>query len=403
MITRVQNNRPTILLESLESRRLMSGGTLDSTFGTQGVFTLPDTSPVSPIAVQKDGKMLLVTTASQNQIRRLRVGGGTDKTYAINGTTTLPFAIHAMAVEGDGKLVVAGIAINEGGTGTPYQMVVARLTTSGKFDPTFGRKGVFALAANSGSEGESIAMRAGKIAISGRINGEDPVVVVLNLDGTADTTFSGDGVQTLGTGERATDVSIGKDSSITTLLAITGGGGFRTARVTASGAFDSTYSGDGISSLVKLAGPSRFINGDGSMIVAGLDETRNIPVLARITSRGKLDSSFGNAGFQDLSTRKDLFPSATLQSPNGTRYIYGAVGSASSLSTEHIFLARLTTDYHVDTNFATQGFLTISPHVEDSAFSADFTPQGDKLILAGGAYSKTSFRGFSSELIRVIL
>src|SRR5262249_17383591 len=147
----------------------------------------------------------------------------------------------------------------------------------------------------------------------------------------------------LGTGESVTALSIAKNGSITALLPIVGASGFRTARVTATGLFDTTYSGDGISPLIKsFEAPSGLFNGDGSILVAGLDETKGTPRLTRIPNRGTLDQSFGQSGFQSLSTRKDLFPAAIIQSPNGSRYLYGQVGSLAALDAQHIFISKLT-------------------------------------------------------------
>ena len=342
--------------------------------------------------------------ATERGIRRLRVGGGTDRSYSGNGIAILPVTPHAIALQNNGKLVVAGLEVVKDHSQTVTRLAVARLTEDGQLDSSFGNSGFFVLNGYSNADGGSISLRANRIIIGGDSNSNvDGLIVALKLDGTLDPTFANGGVLSLPKAGVAHDPAIAKDGSISAVLALQEGGA-RTVRVTSSGQLDTRYSADGLSPLVKFNYQSRFVDDDGSLIVVGwVGFTQTALTLARITSRGEIDRSFGESGYEKIASQN--VPSASgigIQSENGDRYIFGATGDTTA-DTGHLFVAKLTADDALDTSFGTDGFFTASPHSGDLVNSATFVPQGDKLVLAASAVTDASVTGFSAELIRVLL
>src|SRR2546423_15557297 len=131
--------------------RYNTNGTLDPNFGTGGEVTIGGTNagPAFAVAIQTDGKIL---TAAPGNLRlkvfRFNTNGSPDTTFGSNGAATiqaaglfLPPASEGLALQSNGRILVA--------TGR----VVARLLTNGQLDSTFGLNGA---AATVG--GESIVL-----------------------------------------------------------------------------------------------------------------------------------------------------------------------------------------------------------------------------------------------------
>src|ERR671931_2490248 len=70
---------------------------------------------------------------------------------------------YALAIQRDGKLVVAGRSVGGG-----WRFALARYTTRGRLDPTFGRGGAILTALGSGSYASALAIQPdGKLVPSG--------------------------------------------------------------------------------------------------------------------------------------------------------------------------------------------------------------------------------------------
>jgi len=136
-------------MESLEDRTLMAGG-LDSAFGGTGyVFTdLPANYQDSPVrsVLQSDGKLVAAGTTFDPVLGRNVVGlarygtnGRFDPTFGFRGLTTTDLGAKASAtdvrLQADGKIVVVGNV--EVGPGT-NDMFLVRYTASGVIDTSFG-------------------------------------------------------------------------------------------------------------------------------------------------------------------------------------------------------------------------------------------------------------------------
>ena len=374
---------------------MLFNGELDPTFGAGGIYEFPDELNPSAIAVDANGKLLV---AELGLVWRRRSGGGIDRTYNNGrGAVGLNMSIATIELQKDGKALVAGMSLGN--------FAVARLTKEGELDRTFGENGYFSLPGYPDSRGEHFSLRSGRIAISGSTNITDGLLVMLDIDGKLDKTFSQDGIATFGNEVISKDVSIGRNGAVTVVLDIQKGAGARVMRMTKSGELDERFSEDGISPLIKsMTYADRFVATDGSVIVAGINVSNEAPLLARITRFGKIDRSFGESGYQILST-PSIVSMGGLQSADGKHYLFGSTGSnlEDTGNDEHIYLARLTVDGRLDELFGEAGVITISPHYQEHPYGAAFTKQSDKLIILGGSFTTGLFSGLKGILARVIL
>src|SRR5207302_3372849 len=132
-IATMQNGQQTGLL------RYNTDGTLDASFGTGGKVLIGATNagPAFAVAIQTDRKVLAAAPANLRlTVFRFNTNGSVDNTFGNNGSVAiqaaglfLPSASGGIALQSDGKILVASARI------------VARLLTNGQLDSTFGSNG----------------------------------------------------------------------------------------------------------------------------------------------------------------------------------------------------------------------------------------------------------------------
>ncbi|NDD59024.1 MAG: hypothetical protein EBZ47_07240 [Chlamydiae bacterium] len=135
--------------------RYTTVGALDTVFGTNGkVVTTIGTaksSRINALAIDGNGK-IVVAGYSRNSdddsrfaLARYTTEGALDTTFGTNGkvVTTIENnkydSIKALAIDGDGKIVVGGYSVVP--AAGLYQFALARYTTTGSLDTTFGVNG----------------------------------------------------------------------------------------------------------------------------------------------------------------------------------------------------------------------------------------------------------------------
>lgn len=203
--------------------RFAPNGVLDASFGAAGVLSLPASlgirslSPID-VALQTDGKILIWASAFDSTdstwsatLTRVNPDGTADTTFGSDGTLALDYRADAMALQADGKILVAG---SEDGVA-----VLTRVNADGSVDSQFGNDGSVALPfAGDGFSIADMTLRAdGKVLLAGNLNttadGSVLALVQLNTDGSLDTTFGNpnDGYQHL-VGSTSADVLIGTAS-----------------------------------------------------------------------------------------------------------------------------------------------------------------------------------------------
>ena len=133
--------------------RYMPDGSLDSTFGNDGVVvTLGGRSDqVTDLEVLPDGRLILAGDArgydpydAEFRIARYLASGQIDSSFGTGGIVLLRFPgtwfsnLESVAVQADGKLVAGGRAEYN----THAQFALARFLENGSLDPSFGNQGL---------------------------------------------------------------------------------------------------------------------------------------------------------------------------------------------------------------------------------------------------------------------
>jgi uncharacterized delta-60 repeat protein len=188
-----------IIILLFTTSALAAGGTLDSSFGANGIVTtqfngLP--SSASEVILQPDGKIITLGTIklsdeqSEKIITRYNSNGTIDNTFGVNGSTLVEvelFSGSKIALQPDGKLIVGGQS------GSAFAVV--RYNSNGTLDASFGTNGmgIYSLWYSEISQyiSDMAIQSDGKIVIVGDItvgqsNYDDIVFARFNSDGTKD-------------------------------------------------------------------------------------------------------------------------------------------------------------------------------------------------------------------------
>lgn len=382
--------------------RAASPGALDNTFSNDGkvVTGNPFDDDASDVTVQTDGKIVVVGRVNSSGsggaafdflLLRYNADGTLDTTFDTDGIVTTDFGTidtaTAVAIQADGKIVVAGISDPVGAVASDF--AVARYNPNGSLDTTFDTDGKVTTDFNALIDNPSgVAIQSdGKIVVGGSvvIAGIDFGLVRYNTNGSLDTTFSGDGKFILDAGGNndCTDIKLQSDGKIIGVgVSLSDYGVYR---VNANGTADTTFSGDGIatadfSALDQAAAVE--IQSDGKIVAAGNSDGTLTASMARFTTTGALDTTFDTDGkilFDFDPTSNDGFEDIVLQS-NGQ--ILG--GFSTPLS--GINVARIDADGSLDTSFGYgNGVASVDvPRTQASRTSA-IALKGDKIIVAGEA------------------
>jgi uncharacterized delta-60 repeat protein len=227
---------------------------------------------------------------------------------------------QAVAIQRDGKIVIAGSWCGFGAGCNTGTFAIARFNPDGSLDSAFGSGGRTLVAFPNGSaEAAGVAIQSdGKIVAAGWRNDDDGVsdadfaLVRLEPDGDLDPSFSGDGkvMTTFGGSDRGAAVAIQGNGKIVVAGDTTGCGDidFALARYNTDGSLDSTFSGDGRvctgfgewewANAIAIQTDGEIVAGGSSYdsIPCGFDGCYRDFALARYNPNGSLDTTFSGDG-----------------------------------------------------------------------------------------------------------
>jgi uncharacterized delta-60 repeat protein len=354
------------LIETLENRRLLSAGDLDTTFGNGGkILNLPNIDArgdINDTAIQADNRIVASFAPFQQSafgVRRYFNNGTLDTSFGSGGTALIdlppgdvftPGALSTtIAMQGDGKIIVGG-RWND-------QFALVRLTSSGKLDTTFSGDGIATTDFGNGPSGgirDLVVQPDGKIVAVGSSNG---VIAMARYttSGNLDTTFDGDGkvlTNLSGSGEHMNVVALQSDGKILTAgAALPSGPQAAVSRYTTSGQLDTTFDGDGtriISSTGELQ--AMLLQSDGKIVAMSAGQ------VLRLNNNGSTDSSFGIGGTFTVPAfsggRDDL---NGLGFRGDGKIILGGTQAYYDRSYNQGILLRLNSNGTLDSGFGTDG------------------------------------------------
>jgi uncharacterized delta-60 repeat protein len=320
--------------------RYTSSGALDSTFGNAGVVvtTLSSESDGgNAVALQPDGKIVVTgSSASRVAVLRYTQSGALDSTFGSGGfvTTAIPDGSgNAVALQPDGKIVVAGRTFASTFDGN---FAVLRYNSSGVLDSSFGSAGITTTSfGNFGDFASQVAIQPdGKVLVCGyRSNGStyEWALARYTSSGALDSTFGTGGKVTIATNS-ATGAQCGMALAsggkivLTGLRLINNIADFTVLRLTSSGALDATFGSGGIASLGSGVGMAVALQSDGKIVAAGFDDSGKT-VVVRVSASGIPDATFGTAGVTRSSPAATAFGNGLAFQPDGKIVVAGASGS----------------------------------------------------------------------------
>lgn len=416
-------------------------GTLDLTFGTDGIVltnllssTNPDTvDQANSLLIQPDGKLVVVgqtdTESSTPSLAILRYNsdGSLDTTFAVDGVATTDVSTvsdgfdtaRSVVLQPNGKLVVAG------DTFVPFPstfFVLARYNANGSLDNSFSSDGVVVTNTSPPSQLDGHSLDTlllqpnGKLVAVGTTNLADfgdqfstIGLVRYNANGSLDTSFSTDGIVTndavggyvrysVGGAVLQPDgkIVVGADARSGPLDDY-GPRDFLAVRYNSDGSLDTSF-GSGGSAIANFTGAglldssvnSVVRQADGKILLVGQATNRTGVygavdfAIARYNANGTLDTSFGTNGkvLTDFSNGFDIAKSAVLQ-PDGKLLVVGNTAADPFFDQSDIVVARYNLDGSLDPTFGNSGktIIDITNYLD---FGNSITLQADgKIVLAG--------------------
>ncbi len=369
------------------------------------------------VVIQPDGK---IVSAGRSRVGnrynfsliRHNPNGTLDSTFGTDGTQITKIGmgdtsseIRAVALQSDGKIVVAGQFYDANNVNLSlYYFAVARYNSNGMLDTSFDGDGIKVLQTQfESNDAYDVAVQPdGKIVVAGNndtLEGPqssyDFGIVRLNSDGSPDSTFDGDGVVT-------TDLGSGIDTAYSIVLQpdgkiLAGGSGgnsnltFALVRYNSNGSLDSTFGSNGITltAVGNSISEARSITlqTDGKIVAGGFARigTQNDFAVVRYNSNGTLDTAFGNNGKVSTpisSNSNDSISALVIQSDGKIV----AVGTTILASNSNLALTRYTQNGFLDVSFDGDGIVTTDylsyGNTGETATAAALQTDG-KLIVVG--------------------
>lgn len=320
---------------------LSTPGDLDTTFnGTGKVITALGSGDNfgETVAIQPDGKILVGGYSNAGSyfifaLLRYNSDGSLDTNFNGAGYVTTGFGTvndnaESIAVQSDGKIVLAGYTHN----GSDDDFALVRYTSAGALDTTFNGTGKVTTAIGSDHDiAWSVALQSdNKIVAAGysKNSTDNDFAVVRYTDaGALDTSFGTGGkvITPIGPGDdNGLSVAMQSDGKIVVAGHSYSGSKYDVAvvRYDSAGTLDTSFNGSGkVTTTVGTemdAGQSVAIQSDGKIVVAGYSNTSSKSSFAilRYNSDGSLETTFNSSGkfTTDIGTGEDVANSVAIQS-----------------------------------------------------------------------------------------
>jgi uncharacterized delta-60 repeat protein len=370
--------------------RVLPDGSLDETFGGEGgrSFGFGGYEVARGVVAQPDGRIVAAGVADGDfLVTRLLAHGSPDATFGQGGTRKLDFGGYwdeatAIARQADGRLVVAGHTFTDGGNG----LAVGRLTANGTPDATFDGDGLRMLDFPGYDYAYAVLVQPdGRIVLAGQGGeGSDFAITRLNADGSLDTSFGDGGRVTvdLGAWDVAMAVARQADGGLVLAGQTSAGSDVAVVRLTAGGAPDPTFDGDGRKTFGYAgddAARAVMVQPDGRIVVAGYGGPDTTLAVTRLGPDGAFDTTFDQDGSRGVDFGGYEFGTGAVLQRNGRIVVAGHTSTGGGDTA----VARLNPDGTPDTTFSLDGRATFD-HAGglDQANAIALQPNG-RLVLAG--------------------
>lgn len=348
-------------------------------------------------------------------LARYLPNGDLDPTFGDNGKITAAFpnlslSANDLSLLPNGKILVCGGAWSD----SEEYFLLGRFNADGAPDTGFDGDGIVLTKVGIASEyGDKMAMQAdGKIVVAGYANlgGYAGFAVVrYHPNGALDDSFGdGDGIVTVPVGESysgAKEVAIQPDGKIVAAGYAVANGyeDFAAIRFYANGAVDPSFSADG-KLIVSLSDKNDRAGGlvlqpDGKVLMAGqaghASDDSKFGVV-RLNANGTPDNGFGDGGTVLFNINNQFESASAMVVHSDGKILIGGCSQQNTTGT-YIYdftLVRLTANGQPDHTFGNNGIATLATS-PSSDFIYDLALQSDGKIIAAGRAQTGDFGTFS--------
>ncbi len=376
--------------------------TPDNLFGTGGAVTIDIDSVydnIRSILVQDDGQILVAGQLQGNPypdsivVVRLNTDGTLDNTFGINGVASastpdpLMAEVHDMAIQTDGQILTCGTGMEQGSQPC-FSMI--RFNENGTVDSAFGEHGIVTTEfTDKWAKATSIHVYDnGAVLLGGNAHPEtsdlaDFALAKYHQNGIIDSSFGNNGTVLTDFGlyrnDQLTATWVFEDGRI--LAAGHSSGKVGMAKYLSNGTLDTSFGDSGLVVFSDLLNNGIFVSDvevidNGNILIGGTTNVGGSSVftLFKFHSNGSIDTSYGMSGVERLGWT-GTHNLTDLQVFNSEIY---AGGIYNDITDRYFLLAKLNSDGTYNTSFGTDG-LAIGVHGGANAIA--FQPNGKLLSL----------------------
>jgi len=292
-----------------------SDGALATGFGTDGIATsyLPSQGTARGIEIQDDGKIVTIARQGNQRdffVERFNADGTSDTSFGNpNGYVSTDFSSgdeygSDIAIQSDGKIVVVGYT-DDGDD----KFAIVRYNIDGTLDTGFNTTGKI-VEDNSGAwsgysnylyPNKVVIQSDNKILVGGTADGDGLLLVRYNANGTLDNTFGTGGKVTIDEDQYniddINDMVVDPSGNIFVL----GDDDFVVAKFTSNGTLDNTFGTGGVAQISISGygdGSTLFVDANGKLLITGNFEDGDTGdgkfLVARLNADGTPDMDFGS-------------------------------------------------------------------------------------------------------------
>jgi predicted CXXCH cytochrome family protein len=328
--------------------------------------------------------------------------GSLDTSFGNGGITTTSFNpsnnddAYALAIQSDGKLVLAGNTI----VGSTSYFALARYTSTGSLDTSFNTTGTITTHVGTGDDyAYALAIQSdGKIVAGGNDSAVGFALARYTSTGSLDTSFNTTGKVLTGplgtcTSPSLKALAIQSDGKIVAAGSCTLGSytRFAIARYNANGSLDTSFNSTGyvttsFGTNYSASAYTLAIQSDGKIVAAGFfyySSTNQGFALARYTSTGSLDNTFGSSGMVTTTVGIRASHAYALAIQTDGKIVAAGDARQSGYFYQDSALVRYNTDGSLDSSFGSGGKVITQVCVcDDYAYALAIQSDG-KLVTAG--------------------
>lgn len=300
-------------ITKITTARYNSDGTLDTAgFGTggNGIVTtqVGDGSQTTGLDIQASNQKIVATGTGvfNGQLKavliRYETDGSLDAGFGVGGIVTTVVGYHTgateLAIQADEKIVICGFAIID----NVRQIMLTRYNTDGSLDSSYGTGGSVTTIVGGSSEAFNVVIDASGNAVIAGVSDNTFLVARYTSSGVLDTTFGDNGIAITPIGAISCAFALAVQADGKIVAGGTSDSIFAVARYTTVGALDLLNFGTNgiVTTLIEGSDVAKAIAiaTDGSLIVAGIAGSDF--AVARYNTAGVLDHSWGLNGIVSL-------------------------------------------------------------------------------------------------------